>query len=515
MELPKTQEVFSEGQLGYRGDTVNPNAFGASVAKSLDVAANDLNEIAQKRQAIYNENVLNDSLAGYENNIGDIRKDYTSKQGLNALNAYDDSKKKLNDLFNDTRAKLNPAVQRQFDYIGHRILRGTLDSMDSHWDQQLKAYTVDSTKALLDSGNKQAALNYNNPTTVEQYRRRNDEAVERLGQKMGWSADEVQQHKDASTGMLVHDSVMAALSDKDTKTAEGIMATYKDAVDPKVYREMESQVRSTKEAAYVDEEHAYTQLERKRKEADRATFNAFLPKLVDGSANASDVLRSGAQPELKYRMLEMIKAADREDSADNRKSDPAVVRNLMYGIQAGKLPDESEITDSFIGGKINKADMVFLQQEWEHSKTPEGNTLNTARHLFNQTYEKMLNFPSDDVSGGKVIDPQAGSSWYAYNSVIDQKIAEYRKDGKNPVDLFNPSNKDFVGNLLPTFQRTTDQIFGAARQDTVTAAQQGQPTPAALAYLKAHPETLDKFKKTYPGYKLPQDNRAPSGIPNG
>jgi hypothetical protein len=87
------------------------------------------------------------------------------------------------------------------------------------------------------------------------------------------------------------------------------------------------------------------------------------------------------------------------------------------------------------------------------------------------------------------LDMSGGTLFFQLQQDLAAKISQYRKDGKNPYDLFDPSKPDYVGK------------------------------PEALApYQKSIPESVTDFaarmqRQTAPPAPLPQAKRDTGGKP--
>jgi hypothetical protein len=57
------------------------------------------------------------------------------------------------------------------------------------------------------------------------------------------------------------------------------------------------------------------------------------------------------------------------------------------------------------------------------------------------------------------IDPSGAHQFYLFHFDVDRKIEEYRKAGKNPHDLFDPSRPEYLGRpeAIAPYQKTINQ----------------------------------------------------------
>jgi hypothetical protein len=109
---------------------------------------------------------------------------------------------------------------------------------------------------------------------------------------------------------------------------------------------------------------------------------------------------------------------------------------------ANRLTDNNEIYKAYGDGKLNSADFHFLQTEFNNIRTPEGEALGRRKSEFLRSVEPQID-KSNPLMGK--IDQTGKQHIYELNLDIENKIAEYRKAGKNPYDLFNPGKPDYMG----------------------------------------------------------------------
>jgi hypothetical protein len=100
------------------------------------------------------------------------------------------------------------------------------------------------------------------------------------------------------------------------------------------------------------------------------------------------------------------------------------------------------IYDAYIRGKLSKDDFNFVRKELHAKQSPEGDTLLAHKQAFLVGIARAID-RSDPLIGE--IDQLGRSKMYLLERDIDRKIDQYRKDGKDPFDLFDQSKADYVG----------------------------------------------------------------------
>ncbi len=109
-----------------------------------------------------------------------------------------------------------------------------------------------------------------------------------------------------------------------------------------------------------------------------------------------------------------------------------------------------------IDGKLNKTDFEMLRKEFTEVRTPEGEKLTTRKTAF-MTAVKSSITGSNPLMGK--IDKDGDLNSYRLMVDLDTKIAEFKKAGKNPYDLLDPSKPDYMGRpeALRPYQKTLQE----------------------------------------------------------
>jgi hypothetical protein len=122
----------------------------------------------------------------------------------------------------------------------------------------------------------------------------------------------------------------------------------------------------------------------------------------------------------------------------------------IYATDDTKITSPDEFVKSYAAGDLNTADFNFLNKQWADLKTPEGEALGKVKAEFFKAVEPMIDKSLDPLDNtGKL-------RMYTFQMDAEKKIAAYRKAGKNPYDLLDPSNPAYLGNPaiigLPQYQ---------------------------------------------------------------
>lgn len=136
-----------------------------------------------------------------------------------------------------------------------------------------------------------------------------------------------------------------------------------------------------------------------------------------------------------------------------------------------KVTDIGQIYDNM--NKLNRSDFDFVLKQFNDIRAPGGETLKDVRGQFMRRYEKFIT-KSNPLAGQG--DPAGDARLYEFERFIDQKIEEYRKSGKSPLELFDPRKTDFLGSpeILRDYQPTMEQSAKSI-QDFATGTPQPLP----------------------------------------
>lgn len=232
-----------------------------------------------------------------------------------------------------------------------------------------------------------------------------------------------------------------------------------------------NQAQTAVHALEIDEDRAYREQERQRVATARAISNKLLTKLAAHDADptnppltAQDLIDSGLgqYDDNGFQSLISVLHTWSKEGAQQVKTDPTTFRDLFNRIHAApddprRLKDEMAIQNAFgKQGKLSFADMTHLRKEFQESRTPEGARLSDTKRIFFDGIKTQIT--KSNLLLGK-LDPDGDFQLMQYQLMVNRKIEAYRKEGKDPHDLFDPESKDFVGapKVISRYQKTMQQ----------------------------------------------------------
>ena len=99
------------------------------------------------------------------------------------------------------------------------------------------------------------------------------------------------------------------------------------------------------------------------------------------------------------------------------------------------------------------------------------------------------------------MDPVGDPMFYMFDWTLQQKVAQYKKEGKNPFDLLDPSKPDYMGNpeAIKPFQKTFDASLRSRTQITnppVPPSYPGAPSVPVVVPRQSGESVEDYLKRT-------------------
>jgi hypothetical protein len=180
----------------------------------------------------------------------------------------------------------------------------------------------------------------------------------------------------------------------------------------------------------------------------------------------------------------LLAIADRTAGPDPDETSSAVTaRGLLDRIRLrdgdpSRIAAAGDIYDAYVAGKLNRDDFNFVRREFRDRQTSADSPLFAHKQAFLRSVALACD-KSDPLIGD--IDRPGREKMYLLERDLDRKIDQYRKAGRDPIDLFDPSKPDFAGTpeslsrYSPTPQDALEQR--TAPQAGPQAAPQGPPQP--------------------------------------
>lgn len=220
------------------------------------------------------------------------------------------------------------------------------------------------------------------------------------------------------------------------------------------------------------ERHRQAEAIRLRKKEVDEINQGFVEKFSNDTLTVEEVLKSNLDAVgdgSKEHWIKSMDAKHKERREAPIKKDPKTFLNVLSGIRDGSITTETQIERVFQESAdrhtgITWEDTKQLRQELKDIRTPEGEKLGEVRKSFINQFKASIT-TSNPVQGK--IDKSGDRKLYEYEWMINRKIDEAKKAGKDPFDLFNPESPDFLGSkqVLAKYQMTMQESLSEVAEN--------------------------------------------------
>jgi|GEM_PF-2593456 len=198
---------------------------------------------------------------------------------------------------------------------------------------------------------------------------------------------------------------------------------------------------------------------RKAMEAERAaTQNDFLERLVSpndengGPLTTKDVLGSKLDAFGKGSKQTFMELIDKKASGtDINRTNPTVFNSLFSAVQQGRITVSADLLP-FVGNGISPSDYRSLQRDIEDIRAPEMKVLAAVKKDFFAAAKSR-------ITGSTLIrnDTRGDEKFYEFKRAFDQSFTRKVEAGADPMDLLDPTHKDYMGGMVNGFVRSPQQ----------------------------------------------------------
>jgi len=249
-------------------------------------------------------------------------------------------------------------------------------------------------------------------------------------------------------------------------TAKAWGAKYPEFISGDELKMLSGNARQQIRARRADETNARVLQDRQAQKASDNRETEYLQKLYSDDPKEQGQVSTKAivnDPTLnrvaKERMIGVVNREFKPETAAQASNGNAM--ELLDRLRRPEGDPEridslDELYKARIDGKLNKTDFEMLRKEFAEVRTPEGEKLTTRKTAFMAAVKSSIT-GSNPLMGK--IDKDGDLNSYRLMVDLDAKIAEYKKAGKNPYDLLDPSKPDYMGRpeaLLP-YQKTLQE----------------------------------------------------------
>ena len=202
-----------------------------------------------------------------------------------------------------------------------------------------------------------------------------------------------------------------------------------------IVREAEQGVRANR----VLEEQRLGNEEKQRDLLQKQQMNTMYDALLDGKLTAEDVRASGLDYGNKSYLINAISATATKEA----KTDPAVFQDLFQKIHNNTLNDEKDLVQ-YLGKGLSFADTKILRDEVNGKRTREGGLESQLKDSFFANVKPSF----IKTEFFQPVPPDQAYQYYTFQQNVLTYIEQEKKAGTSVVDLFDPTNKKYVGRLV-------------------------------------------------------------------
>jgi len=243
-------------------------------------------------------------------------------------------------------------------------------------------------------------------------------------------------------------------------------------------KQLEQQARTVERAKRVDENYALQNQKLFKQEASDTREGEYLQKLHSDDPNERQSVSARAiandfrlSREARERMIGIVERETKPEAAakvSNTTATDLISRMRAPPGDPRRIDSLDAVYDAYEKGKLSKADLKFVRDEYTNLRTPDGQALGAQQEEFIKSVKPLID-KSNPLLGR--IDQSGPQQVYNFTMDLRRKIDQYRREGKDPRDLMDPSKPDYMGGpaALAGYQKPLQQSL----QDTAKALRGG------------------------------------------
>ncbi len=265
-------------------------------------------------------------------------------------------------------------------------------------------------------------------------------------------------------------------------------------------KQLEAHAKTVQRAQRVDENYRRTMEKQEKEERSDAREGEYLVKLHSGDpkemaqvsarAIANDLTLTRPARERMIGIVERATEPEAPAKISNATTSDLIQRMRLPVGDPRRIDSLDPVYDEMVKGRLNKADLKFVREEFVNLRTPEGARLGNAQEEFIKSVKPLID-KSNPLLGK--IDQSGPQQVYNFTMVLRRKVEEFRKAGKDPHDLMDPSKPDYMGTpaALAAFQKPLQESLADTAR--MLRANSGKPAPARNDVMPGIPPVSDRL----------------------
>lgn len=230
-EIPSVTPTEGASTNGFNVQAT-PNAFGADVASSISQVSQEAAHQFIDRQQLTNELMANDASTEYMKTATKLYGDFSQNEGKNAVAALPDFQNKLQKTWQDTIATMpSPEAKMMLDRGTRFNVNRYFQMGQNYADSQLRKWSDQSSLDKADEHTNQAALNVNDPPSMDLHIDAGANEIQTLAQHRGMDDDAASALVSKYKGGAVAKIADSLIATGNPGQAQQVLEKYKDQID--------------------------------------------------------------------------------------------------------------------------------------------------------------------------------------------------------------------------------------------------------------------------------------------
>jgi len=292
---------------------------------------------------------------------------------------------------------------------------------------------------------------------------------------------------EAAKASIVKSAAIGAISANPEAGLKKFSGTeYSQYISGTELKQLEQQAKTVERGKRVEENYALQTQKLMKQEASDQREGEYISKLHSGDPKEAATVSARAiandftlTREARERMIGIVERETKPEAAakvSNRTATDLITRIRAPTGDPTRIDTLDPVYSAYEKGDLNKSDLKFVRDEFVNLRSPEGQALGREQEEFIKSVKPMIDHSNPLL--GK-IDQTGPEGVYRFTMDLRRKIDEYRKSGKDPRDLMDPSKPDYMGGpaALAPYQKTLQQSLEetAARMRTTMAPAAAPP----------------------------------------
>ena len=268
-----------------------------------------------------------------------------------------------------------------------------------------------------------------------------------------------------------------------------------DILKPEVRQQLiahgETQMQALGRAGAADDERARRMAEAQQKAIAQGIEDEYLkdsygPNPTKTAADAANDPRLEGDPATKLKIISLVERANKPDPI-SRVSQATTMEFIdrMRKPEGDplKLTDRNEITDAYLKGGMSRGDYEWTLKQFDDARGGGDSYSKSRADFVKRVIEPQIT--KSDISTG-LNNTRVGQRAYEFEQAMDRKKEAMLKEGKNPLDMFDPTKPDYMGKeeVLKPLRRTAQRDMN----DMLNEEAENAGLPAKAAPLPAEPK---------------------------